>query len=176
MPAPSDSTDAPVVIAAYDPRWPALFATEHSLLSRLLAPWLVGPIEHIGSTAVIGLAAKPVIDIMAAVESLAASTDAIAALRPADYLYAPYRAEVMHWFCKPHPSHRTHHLHLVPHRSPLWNERLAFRDRLRADPLLAREYADLKHRLAAAHPNDRDAYTDAKTPFIRRVLAESRPS
>ena len=173
MPGPSDPADAPIVIVPYDPRWPALFAAEHTLLSHLLSPWLTGPIEHIGSTAIPGLSAKPVIDIMAAVESLPSSANAIAALRAADYLYAPYRAEVEHWFCKPHPSHRTHHLHLVPHRSPLWNDCLAFRNALRADPALASEYAALKLRLAAVHPNDRDAYTDAKEPFITRVLAQS---
>jgi GrpB-like predicted nucleotidyltransferase (UPF0157 family) len=64
----------------YDPAWPALFELERQPLSRTLRPWLVGPVEHVGSTAVAGLPAKPVIDVMAAVESLKASRDALAVL------------------------------------------------------------------------------------------------
>jgi len=166
----SPAEEAPVHIVPYDPAWPALFELERQLLSRALCPWLVGPIEHVGSTAVPGLPAKPVIDIMAAVESLDASREALAGLRDLGYQYAPYRADVMHWFCKPSLSFRTHHLHLVPYPSLLWTERILFRDCLRSDPVVAREYAELKHRLADAHRFDREAYTEAKGPFIARVL------
>lgn len=76
----------------------------------------------------------------------------------------------MHWLCKPSPAVRTHHLHLVPMASRLWNERLAFRDALRADENLRAEYRILKLTLADEHRNDREAYTDAKAPFIYRVL------
>ncbi|MBK7792971.1 MAG: GrpB family protein [Betaproteobacteria bacterium] len=167
------SDEAPVVVVAYDPAWPARFLRERALLEDLLAPWLAGPIEHIGSTAVPGMLAKPVIDIMAPVGDLEASRPAIAAAEAAGYAYFPYRAESMHWFCKPSAAFRTHHLHLVPRDSRLWRERLAFRDRLRADPLLAAEYAALKVRLARQHPRDREAYTDGKAPFVRRVVAET---
>ena len=136
----------------------------------MLAPWLTGPIEHVGSTAVPGLAAKPVIDIMAAVESLEASRPAISAAADAGYLYWPYKAHVMHWFCKPSDTHRTHHLHIIPHGSSLWRARLGFRDALRADSALAAEYARLKLRLAKQYRYDREAYTDAKTGFVQRVL------
>jgi GrpB-like predicted nucleotidyltransferase (UPF0157 family) len=91
----------PVVIEACDVAWPAKFESERRLLRPVLAPWLAGPIEHIGSTAVPGLAAKPVIDIMAAVHDLPSSTGAIEALRPHGYCYFDYKADVMHWFCKP---------------------------------------------------------------------------
>jgi len=163
-----------VEIAPYSADWPAQFAAEQALLQPLLAPWLVGPIEHIGSTAVPGLAAKPVIDLMAPVASLAASEAAIAAAADAGYLHHPYQAEVMHWFCKPSPQHRTHHLHLVPLGSPLWQARLAFRNALRASPALCEAYARLKHQLAAQFPNDREAYTQGKTGFVQRVLASGR--
>ena len=162
--------EASVHLASYDPAWPALFELERQLLSRTIRPWLVGPIEHVGSTAAPGLSAKPVIDIMAAVESLEASREALAALRNEGYQYAPYRADVMHWFCKPSFSSRTHHLHLVPYRSRLWTERIAFRDCLRSDPVVAREYGELKRRLAEVPRFDREAYTEAKSPFIARVL------
>ena len=162
--------DAPIEIAEYDPRWVEAFQLERQVLCDALAPWLVGMPEHIGSTAVPGLAAKPIIDIMAPVPSLEGSRGAIAAAARTGYVYFPYRAEVMHWFCKPSPSVRTHHLHLVPLGSRLWNERLAFRDILRTDENLRTEYRILKLALAAKYCQDREGYTDAKSPFIYRVL------
>ena len=165
--------EAPIRLTAYDPRWPRLFEQEQAALQRVLIPWLAGPNEHIGSTEVPGLTAKPVIDIMAAVATLEKSKNAITALRELDYLYAPYRPDVMHWFCKPRFSFRTHHLHLVPWGSPLWISRIAFRDRLRADNGLAAEYMELKRSLAATFEYDREAYTEGKSDFVARVVAEA---
>jgi len=162
--------DAPIEIAPADPRWPALFAAERAAIATVLAPWLVGVPEHIGSTAVPGLAAKPVIDTMAPVASLDSSRGAIAAAAALQYVHFPYQADTMHWFCKPGPAHRTHHLHLVPLGSPLWHARLAFRDALRGDAALRDRYAALKLHLARLHRGDREAYTDAKGPFITQVL------
>lgn len=161
-----NSADAPIEVVAYDPAWPASFESERALIRDIAGRWLLGPIEHVGSTAVPGLLAKPIVDIMAAVEDLQASRPAIAALAQLRYYYAPYRSDSMHWFCKPSAARRTHHLHLVPYGSPMWHEKLAFRDRLRQDAELRGEYAALKRRLAALHRNDREAYTEAKAPFI----------
>ena len=158
-------------VVPYDPSWPRRFEEERALLAEALAPWLVGPIEHVGSTAVPGLAAKPVIDIMAAVASLGASRPAIEAVARHGWCYFPYRAESMHWFCKPSPAARTHHLHLIPFGSALWAERLAFRDHLRAHPDVALEYARLTQELAERYRFDREAYTEAKGPFVERVVA-----
>ena len=170
----TEAPQAPVRIVDYDPSWPERFRREQAVLETLLAPFRSGPIEHIGSTAVVGLCAKPVIDIMAGVASLVSSEPAKDLLRQVGYQYAEYKTEVMHWFCKPSFARRTHHLHLVPFGSALWHERLAFRDSLRADPLLASEYAALKRRLAAELELDREAYTDAKAPFVARVLGVTR--
>jgi GrpB-like predicted nucleotidyltransferase (UPF0157 family) len=117
-----------------------------------------------------GLAAKPIIDIMAPVQDLESSRPALAELEKIGYCYAPYKAHAMHWLCKPNPELRTHHLHLIPRGSALWTERLAFRDLLRTNSLLARDYVELKHRLAAAHRHDRDRYTEEKGPFIASAL------
>jgi GrpB-like predicted nucleotidyltransferase (UPF0157 family) len=163
--------DAPIKIEPYNHEWPRLFELEAASLSEVLRPWLVGAVEHIGSTAVRGLAAKPVIDIMAPVSSLADAEPAIEALSALSYCYYPYRADVMHWFCKPSPAHRTHHLHLVPPGSALWVQRLALRDALRKNAELASEYQALKRRLAHEHAQDREAYTEAKSPFIHSVLS-----
>jgi GrpB-like predicted nucleotidyltransferase (UPF0157 family) len=165
--------EEPVRIVPYDARWPGHFERERTLLLEAIGPWLAGSIEHIGSTAIPGLPAKPVIDIMAGVTSLDASRPALAPLAACAYCYFPYRPDVMHWFCKPSPAFRTHHLHLVPVQSRLWIERLAFRDYLRAHPDVAVEYAGLKRRLADLHRFDREAYTDAKGPFVQRILQEA---
>ncbi|MEX2179653.1 MAG: GrpB family protein [Gemmatimonadaceae bacterium] len=163
--------DEPISLAPYDPGWPLRFEEERARLARVLAPWLEGAIEHIGSTAVPGLLAKPVIDIMAGVRDLPTSLPARDVLVSLDYVYFPYRPDVMHWFCKPSPARRTHHLHLVPLTSALWSERLRFRDHLRASPESAKQYAALKTALAAKHWFDREAYTDAKGGFVRAILA-----
>lgn len=161
--------EAPVEIVPYDPAWPRLFETERLSLADAIGPWLTGPVEHIGSTAIPGLAAKPVIDIMAGVASLEASRPALAAAARLGYCYFPYRPDMEHWFCKPSPAFRTHHLHLMPAGGADWIERIAFRDYLRAHPEIAAEYADLKLRLARQYRDDREAYTQAKGPFITRV-------
>ena len=162
-------TEASVVIVPYDPTWPAQFEAEREVLERALSVRLVGSIVHIGSTAVPGLAAKPVIDIMAGVRSLVESQPVIGAAGQLGYCYAPYRPDEEHWFCKPSPLVRTHHLHLVPFGSPLWVQSLAFRDYLRAHAEIAAEYEALKRRLAEEHHFDREAYTQAKSPFIARI-------
>jgi GrpB-like predicted nucleotidyltransferase (UPF0157 family) len=107
------SPEAPVEIVRSDPSWPMRFREEAKILRRALRTWLVGAIEHIGSTAVPRLAAKPVIDIMAGVQTLESSRGAISAATEPGYCYAPYQAELEHWFCKPSPAFRTHHLHLI---------------------------------------------------------------
>ncbi len=155
----------------YDPEWPKRFLDEALSLGGALERWIVAPIEHIGSTAVPGLCAKPVIDIMIPVRSLDDSRSAITALERFSYHYWPYKAEEMHWFCKPSELVRTHHVHMVPLESRLFQERLAFRDALRSDPDVRAEYADLKRTLARVHGEDREAYTDAKGPFVQRVVA-----
>ena len=163
----------PVSIVAYDPRWPARFAEERTRLEAAIGGWVVGGIHHVGSTAVPGLAAKPIVDILVGVRDLGSSRGCFEPLARLGYRYAPYRAQEMHWFCKPHPARRTHHLHLVPVGSPRYREELAFRDRLRSDPADARDYERLKHRLAVEFEHDGEGYTTAKSAFIRAVLERS---
>ena len=166
--------DPPVKVVPYSENWPAMFVAEAALLRAALSPWLVAEIEHVGSTAVVGLRAKPIIDIMAPVQELEASRPAIEAAQSVGYCYYPYKPDQMHWFCKPTPAARTHHLHLIPWKSRLWQERLAFREALRMNPALAQEYGSLKARLAAQYPHDREAYTEAKAPFIASVVGSGR--
>ena len=163
--------DAPVVIEPYDPSWPQCFAAASRRLGEVLSPWLVGPVEHIGSTAVPGLAAKPVIDILAPVHDFREASAAIPLLETGGWLLwrdDPYGYRL--WFLTPGPQHRTHHLQMVAADAPQARALLAFRDALRADDGLAAQYAALKRRLAARHRVDRGAYTEAKSEFVQRVL------
>ena len=131
---------------------------------------VTGGIHHVGSTAVPGLAAKPIIDIQVGVADLETARSCIEPLAALDYVYAPYRANEIAWFCKPSPERRTHHLHLVPVDAPRFRAVLEFRDLLRSDPEVAREYVAMKRRLAAELGHDREAYTQAKQPFVREAL------
>ncbi|HEX3392864.1 MAG TPA: bifunctional GrpB family protein/GNAT family N-acetyltransferase [Solirubrobacteraceae bacterium] len=156
--------DAVVQIVEYDPAWPAAFQAER----ERLAPLLKGvEIHHFGSTAVPGLAAKPVIDMIALVGDLDAPIDVL--VQSAGYQFPrAFNATLAHrrFLCCPSASHRTHHLHLVNEHEEL-ERRLRFRDRLRADPVLAGEYVRLKRALAERFPDDREAYTEAKSEFVR---------
>ncbi|WP_262285435.1 GrpB family protein [Micromonospora sp. MA102] len=114
----SHEANAGVHIKPCDPAWPERFSAEPSVVGQSIGAWITGGIHHVGSTAVPGLAAKLVIDIMVDVADLKSSRPCIELLKPLDYCYWPYLAEVMHWFCKPRPSHQTQHLHLVPTGSP----------------------------------------------------------
>lgn len=162
-----------IIIERYNKNWPDKFAEEKAMLSILLRQYIQGSIEHVGSTAVPGLSAKPIIDIMVGIQSLKHAKPAIAKLTQQGYCYYPYKPDVMHWFCKPSPEIRTHHLHLIPYLSPLWQERIQFRDALKADAALATQYQQLKYQLAEKYSQDREQYTTEKWPFIKKVLKKS---
>ena len=159
-----------IEIVAYDPRWPAVFA---SLRDRLLGPLdgLVSRFEHVGSTAVPGLAAKDVIDLTAVVPSLSLLPAAIGRLAPLGYshegdLGVPGR----HAFTTPAGA-PPHHLYLCAFDNPDFADVLAFRDYLRTHPDTARAYAELKYFLASRFRDDRAGYTAAKSAFITRIVA-----
>jgi GrpB-like predicted nucleotidyltransferase (UPF0157 family) len=156
----------PIAVVPYDPDWARHFHAEREVLERVLAPWLEGGIHHIGSTAVPGLAAKPIVDMMAGVRDLEEARDAFEPLQSESYVHTPHRPGIAHHFSK-----AGYGLHLTEPGSDLWRERLAFRDELIRDPELAADYEALKLRLAEEHGDDRVAYTAAKRTFVARVLA-----
>jgi GrpB-like predicted nucleotidyltransferase (UPF0157 family) len=161
--------DGPIEIVEYEPSWPAFYIAERERLVSLL-PGL--RIHHIGSTAVPGLAAKPVIDMIALVDDLEANIAHL--VKRAGYqLPERFNANLVHrrFLCYPTASYRTHHLHLVDEREAL-DRCLRFRDSLRGDSRLAAEYAALKRALAARCRADRQGYTEAKSTFIEE--AETR--
>lgn len=164
------ASDQAVPIEPYRPGWPVAFEAERRLLEPVIGEYVVGGIHHVGSTAVPNLPAKPIIDILAGVHDLDSARPCIDLVAPLGYVYAPCLADEMHWFCKPHPSRRTHHLHMVPAGSPRYRDELRFRDYLRAHRDSRDEYARLKRGLAVKFRQDREGYAEGKSEFVRDVL------
>ncbi|MEM6436570.1 MAG: GrpB family protein [Cyanobacteria bacterium P01_D01_bin.115] len=166
-----------VVITEYDPRWPSLFARESTRLRTGLPPHLITRIEHFGSTAVLQLAAKPIIDLLVGVRSLAiAQQVTMAPLAQLGYAYWHKNPDPRRlFFVKGLPPNgpRTHHVHMVEPHSPLW-ERLRFRDDLCQHADETARYAQLKYRLAQDLAGDREAYTRAKADYIESVMQKVR--
>ena len=155
-----------IEIVPYDPCWPSLFAEEAARLRQALPADLILGLEHFGSTAIPGLAAKPIIDILIAVRSLSDARErAIEPLEAIDYAfwYDNPKTDRM-FFVKgmpPYGVRRTHHVHMTEMTGEMWG-RLAFRNHLRAHPADARRYERLKKGLVLRHRDDRDTYTEAK--------------
>jgi GrpB-like predicted nucleotidyltransferase (UPF0157 family) len=159
-------------LAAPDPRWPSLFATERDRLLAIL-PGRFTAIEHIGSTAVPHLAAKPIIDLIGGVPSLQEADALLEPLCANGYeTSAEFNATLpdARWLMRHAGGRRTHHLHLVVFGGEKWLSRLRFRDALRADAETAGRYLQLKRDLAEQYPHDREAYTKAKGAFIDQTL------
>jgi GrpB-like predicted nucleotidyltransferase (UPF0157 family) len=168
-------TRSSISLVAYDPEWPPRFEAERALLEGVLEPWLNGGIHHVGSTAVPGIAAKPIVDMVAGVRDLDESWGANDVLRENSYIHAPHRPGIAHHFNKPSLELAEMHfsLHLTEPESDLWRERIAFRDALLADASLADEYETLKQLLAARQGDDTAAYTAGKREFVARVLQQA---
>lgn len=173
-----------IAISPYDPRWPTSFRQEKEHLQVCLPSDLVRRIEHFGSTAVPGLAAKPIVDMLVEVTDLQATRDRIVPVLESqgyDYFWRPTSGNdgppFYAWFIKRERSGtgaRTHHIHMVEgHFAEHW-DRLFFRDYLIEQPDVAKEYEALKVRLAAASSHDRVAYTQGKTEFIVRVTEQAK--
>ena len=166
------STPEAVTLSAYSPLWPAIFEFERGRLLAILGED-AALVEHIGSTAVPGLGAKPIIDVMLGVADLAMIERRIPQLEADGYRYVPQFEKSMperRYFVKTNGQPGHFHVHAVVLGSTFWKRHLAFRDALRADAKLAAQYWKLKQHLAARYPNDRELYTDGKSAFIREVL------
>jgi len=165
-----------VEIVNYDPQWPMLYKKEKTLIQKAIGHTIVG-IEHIGSTAVPGLGAKPIIDILMAVNHLSDAEQCIEPLQSIGYEYVPeYEASIpeRRYFHKGHPPKEQHyHLHMVELTSDFWKKHLLFRDHLRTHPKIAQKYHELKKRLALKYGSDREGYTEAKTSFIKTIVTKA---
>lgn len=159
----------------YDPRWPGLFAEEAKRLRQAIGGALVA-VEHVGSTSIPGLSAKPVIDILVGVRVLGEGEKAVPALDALGYEYRGENGIPGRLFLRKGlvEYRRTHHLHMVGMGHEQWASMLSFRDYLRAHPDEAGRYEALKRDLASQFRGDRRAYTDGKAEFVEAVLAKAR--
>nr|WP_315469546.1 GrpB family protein [uncultured Undibacterium sp.] len=163
-----------VTIRPYTEEWPYLFEQVHRELLTAFSPDST-QIEHIGSTAIVGLCAKPVIDVLLGANSLSEIESQITSLEALGYSYVTkYEKEVptRRYFVKSPVDSLRIHLHGVEIGSRIWCEHLKFRNLLRSDDQLRSAYQELKLRLAVQYADDKSAYTEAKAPFIQHVLAK----
>jgi GrpB-like predicted nucleotidyltransferase (UPF0157 family) len=166
-----------VRIVDYDPHWPILYEEEKRHILKVIGD-IIAEIEHIGSTAVPNLGAKPIIDILVAVDKLEDAERCIEPLQRIRYEYQPeHEVETpeRRFFRKGNPPKEQHyHLHMVALTSDFWKRHLLFRDYLRTHLKTAQEYYELKKRLASKYGSDREGYTEAKTSFIEAALTEAK--
>ena len=170
-----------VTVVAYDPRWPEVFEQERLHLLACLPSDLVRRIEHFGSTAVPGISAKPIVDILVEVVSLNETRQKVAPILESqgyDYFWRPSwgddKPPYYAWFIKRDKNgQRTHHIHMIEAGFEFWDS-LLFRDYLIGHPEVARQYKTFKEKLAKTHHNDRVGYTEAKKKFIRTVTQRAK--
>jgi GrpB-like predicted nucleotidyltransferase (UPF0157 family) len=170
MESPLGLASGTVRVVPYDSAWPRLYAEEvERLLPFLDREGVTLVFEHTGSTSIPGMAAKPILDILAARGTEVERAPAIRALQAAGYLYRGEQGiRGRDFFRRGDP--RQYHVHLAEIHSSFWRDHRAFRDYLRSNAAAAAEYAALKHDLAAKYPFDREAYILGKTAFVERVL------
>jgi len=165
-----------VEIVEYNPKWVTLYTNEKSKILALVGHIAVA-VEHIGSTAVPGLGAKPTIDLMVAVHRLSDADKCIKPLGNIGYEYQPEHEDTMperRFFRKGEPPKEQHyHLHMIEKQSQFWKEHMAFRDYLRTHPETAQQYYELKKELASKYGSDREGYTNAKTSFIDSIVIKA---
>jgi len=172
----------PVMVVPYDPAWPEMFERERAAILAALADLKVA-VEHMGSTAVPGLAAKPKVDILVGLRAWDDLDTAVEALLGIGYEHERQLLKPEHFSLRRgRPHHTTHRVHLVVRNGEGWRDVLSFRDALRGDADLAARYGQLKHELARRHADDvsHEAYMSGKAPFIEAILAalpgERRPA
>ena len=167
----------PIRVEDYDPAWAAEFDRERTRLDAALGS-MVASIEHVGSTAVPGLAAKPIIDILVGVRSMRVAR--LDSIKPLQALGYRYMSEYEAWlpeemlFRKGMPGPWTHHVHVMEPASPRWDELVLIRDYLRGNADVAHAYGDLKKALAVVFDDDIAGFREAKRPFLEAVMAKAR--
>jgi GrpB-like predicted nucleotidyltransferase (UPF0157 family) len=161
-----------VRLILYNSDWEQLFEDEKSRLQEVVGAYVL-EIQHVGSTSIPGMIAKPIIDIAIAVQNF---EDATICIKPIEQLGYEYRGENgiprRHFFIKGNP--RTHHIHMNEISSRDWLNQIAFRNYLIQHPGIAKEYAELKVKLAQSYPTNSQSYTESKTPFVNHVLHLAR--
>ncbi len=167
-----------IEIVEYDERWASLFLEEAKIISGALGEQEFITIEHVGSTAIPNMAAKPIIDIIIVVQSLEqAKLHFVQPLEKLDYVFWPDNPDESEMFfvkgMPPYGERRTHHIRVMEEGKKLQNKRL-FRDWLIEYPEDADRYKALKKDLAIQFKDDREAYTKAKDDFVKEILSKTK--
>ena len=173
--------ETPISVVEYDPNWAKQFESERQRLDKVLDEYTTR-IEHIGSTSVEGLSAKPIIDITAVVtdvkglwgdlDKLSAGFGYRLSHIPTDWLFLQCTGDTGQF--RTGDSGRSCNLHLIPESNDQWKNDLLFREYLRANPDVRDEYATVKQKAAESHPNDIDEYNAAKNDFCASVLERAK--
>ncbi|MCK0472477.1 GrpB family protein [Halalkalibacter sp. APA_J-10(15)] len=166
-------TKSIVILSEYNPNWEKQFESEEKRILDILGDRVVG-IEHIGSTSIKGLEAKPIIDIIIGIQDLDEVSNYVPPLSEIEYEYVPKPMfKDRRFFRKGLWGQGTCHLHICEFNSSEWIEKLLFRDYLRLHPQVAKEYASLKKELASKYQFDRPTYTKKKEPFIKTIIEKA---
>lgn len=169
-----------VKLVPHNPKWSELFEEEKQLLKNIFGDTIIA-IEHIGSTAIPGIPAKPIIDMNIGVESLEIARSMKEKFEKLGYEHRPFvpghTKEELKWqelYVKDPEAKRTHHAHVTVYGNNYWKNDLLFRDYLRKNPARAKQYAELKKELAEKYADDRGTYTKNKEQFINGTLEMAR--
>ena len=161
-----------VILAEYDENWVVEFENERNAIQRAISDYKIA-IEHVGSTSVESLCAKPIIDILIGIKHFNDGFECIHDLEAIGYeSKGENGVPGRHFFAKGNP--RTHHIHMVKINSSFWNEHLLFRDYLRNDSEARIRYSKLKKELALQYGNDREKYTSSKSEFIQEIIKKAK--
>lgn len=159
-------------LAPYCDDWPRLYEDEAKRIREAIGPF-IRDVQHFGSTSIPGMIAKPIIDIAVAVDSLDAAEACLEPLKGIGFEYR-WRSNDPNSYYLTKGNPEEYHLRIFEMNSSAWKDHLRFRDRLRDDPNLARDYASLKSRLCRKHQADREAYQSAKSDFVKKVLGQTQ--
>jgi GrpB-like predicted nucleotidyltransferase (UPF0157 family) len=163
-----------VKLVRYNPKWVEIYETEASALKKILRSHITG-IEHVGSTSIPGMIAKPIIDIAVAVKDIGAVHEIIEIMESHKYIY---RGEIgipdRHLFVKGSETIRTHHIHLMPITHYQWETHRLFRDYLINHPESAKEYEKLKLGLQRQYSTNREKYLEGKAEFIQTIIKNAK--
>ncbi|NOR45469.1 MAG: GrpB family protein [Candidatus Delongbacteria bacterium] len=161
-----------VILVEYDKSWGVEFENEKNSIQRAITDYKIG-VEHVGSTSIDSLCAKPIIDILIGIEHFDDGFECIHDLEAIRYeSKGENGVQGRHFFAKGNP--RTHHIHMVEINSSFWNEHLLFRDYLRNNSDTRIRYSELKKELALKYVNDREKYTSSKSEFIQRIIKKAK--
>ena len=162
-----------VELKPYNPKWKELYVQESKIISSQISDFLVD-IQHIGSTAIPGIMAKPIIDIAVAINSLENIGKIIEPLREIGFIYRGEQGiPDRHLFIKGGEEFRTHHMHVMHNSHYEWKKHILFRDYLINHPEEVKKYSELKKRLEKQFKEDRESYTESKSEFIEGILKKA---